>query len=118
MVKKKETHTEEVTESHLDIEGLEKNPPSEKEKVAVKEGDFVDEAVHMSEDMPVKLVAVLGKKNILLKDLLRLKVGHSIDLERAPNEFVDLMANGKLVARGELVEIDGKLGVRIIKMLK
>ena len=53
-----------------------------------------------------------------LKDLLKLKVGHAIDLERAPNEFVDLTANGKVIARGELVEIDGKLGVRIIKMLK
>ncbi|MBI5300302.1 MAG: FliM/FliN family flagellar motor switch protein, partial [Deltaproteobacteria bacterium] len=103
---------------HLDKEEFEKSVPSEKGEIAVKGGDFVDEAVHMSEDMPVKLVAVLGKKNILLKDLLRLKVGQSIDLERAPNEFVDLMANGKLVARGELVEIDGKLGVRIIKMLK
>lgn len=112
MAKKKETHTEDVTETHLDLEG------TKKPEAVAAEGDFVDEAVHMSEEMPVKLVAVLGKKNIFLKDLLRLKVGQAIDLERAPNEVVDLMANGKLVARGELVEMDGKLGVRVIKMLR
>lgn len=82
------------------------------------EEDFLGETVSLSEDVPVKLVCVLGRKDIVLKDLLNFKVGQTIDLERAPNEFVDLVANGKLVARGELVEIDGKLGVRIIKMVK
>lgn len=81
-------------------------------------GEEETEVAQISEDVPVKLTAVLGKKNIALKDLLQFKIGHTIDLERPPNEFVDLVANGKVVARGELVEIDGKLGVRIIKMLR
>ena len=110
MTKKKEPFEDDVTESRLDPKGLEEG--------AAVEGDFGDEAVSMSEDVPVKLVAVLGGKKMVLKDLLKVKVGQAIDLDRAPNEFVDLFANGKLVARGELVEIDGKLGVRIIKMLK
>lgn len=101
MVKKKES--EEVTEFSLEAK---EEPPSD------------EEAASLSEDIPVKLTAVLGKKNIVLKELLKLKVGETLDLDRPPNEFVDLVANGKVVARGELVEIDGKLGVRIIKMLK
>ncbi|OGQ05549.1 MAG: hypothetical protein A3F82_02625 [Deltaproteobacteria bacterium RIFCSPLOWO2_12_FULL_44_12] len=113
MAKKKGEFHEEETESKLDLEGLDE-PKGE----SLDLGDFGDEAVSMSEDVPVRLVAVLGQKKMVLKDLLKLKVGHAIDFERAPNEFVDLMANGKLVARGELVEIDGKLGVRIIKLLK
>ena len=81
-------------------------------------GEEETQVAQISEDVPVKLTAVLGKKEMALKDLLQFKVGHTIDLERPANEFVDLMANGKVVARGELVELDGKLGVRIIKMLK
>lgn len=104
MVKKKELGEEE-TQVSLKIEGS-------------VEGGLIDEAVSLSSDVPVKLVAVLGKKQIVLKDLLKMKVGQTIDLDRPPNEFIDLTANGKLVAKGELVEIDGKLGVRIIKMLK
>lgn len=108
MVKKKESSGEDVTEVGLDFEGLEES----------KGENFAEEVAQFSEDVPVRLVAVLGKKNVVLKDLLKFKVGQTIDLERAPNEFVDLEANGKLVAKGELVEIDGKLGVRVIKIVK
>lgn len=104
MVKKKEAGEEE-TQISLKVEDS-------------VEGEFIEEAVSLSADVPVKLVAVLGKKQIVLKDLLKMKVGQTIDLDRPPNEFVDLTANGKPIAKGELVEIDGKLGVRIIKMVR
>ncbi len=115
MMKKKEPLGDDVTEVGLDLEALSKKgePPPEEPLTEISE-----ETAQLSEDVPVKLVAVLGKKNLVLKDLLKFKVGQTIDLERAPNEFVDLTANGKLVAKGELVEIDGKLGVRIIKMIR
>ncbi|MDO8527190.1 MAG: FliM/FliN family flagellar motor switch protein [Deltaproteobacteria bacterium] len=124
MVKKKETFEEDKTESGLSMDDLnveldlEAKPAVTPKTSSGESEDVMDEAVAMSDDVPVRLVAVLGRKKIVLKDLLRLKVGQAIDFERPPNEFVDLVANGKLVARGELVEIDGKLGVRIIKMLK
>lgn len=102
MVKQKETESEDLTEVGVEA----------------KSEDLDEEVVSLSEDVPVKLSAVLGKKNMVLKDLLKFKVGQTIDLERPANEFVDLVANGKVVARGELVEIDGKLGVRIIKMIR
>lgn len=105
MAKKKETG-EEATDINieLDEDSLKEIPG--------------DEFLEFSEGVPVKLACVLGEKKLALKDLLKFKVGQTIDLDRAPNEFVDLMANGKVVAKGELVEIDGKLGVRIIKLLK
>lgn len=109
MAKKKE-FDEEATEVNLDLKD---EPPAEK-----GEGDFGEDLLELSEEVPVKLSCVLGQKNMVLKDLLKFKVGQTLDLDRPPNEFVDLMANGKVVARGELVEIDGKLGVRIIKLLK
>lgn len=111
MSKSKDPSNEDVTEVGVKAE-------EEKEEKAETKNIFLDEAVNISSDVPVDLVAVLGRKNISLKDLLRFKVGQTLDLERSPNEFVDLVANGKIIARGELVEIDGKLGVRIIKMLR
>lgn len=70
----------------------------------------------LAEDVPVQVVAVLGKKTVTVGDLIALKKGEVVELNRFPNEAVDLVANGKLMAKGELVEIDGKLGVRIIKI--
>jgi type III secretion system YscQ/HrcQ family protein len=74
--------------------------------------------VGLTADVPVHLVAVLGKKTLSIKEILSLKKGQVLELNRFPNEAVDLVANGKLMAKGELVEIDGKLGVRIIKIFE
>lgn len=111
---KKKDFSEEATEMDIDLGELEEGSKPKKEM----KGDVTDTVADMTEDLPIHLVAVLGRKKMALGDLLKLKVGQSIHLDRAPNEFVDIEANGKLVARGELVEIDGKLGVRIIKLLK
>lgn len=72
----------------------------------------------LAADLPVQVVAVLGKKTMVLRDILGFHVGQVLDLGRPPTEVVDLVANGKLIAKGELVEVDGKLGVRILKLLK
>lgn len=113
MPKKKEPMEEDITKINLEFDEGDENLNN-----APAEEEFADEVVEMSADVPIRLVAVLGKKKMSLKDLLKLKVGEAINLERSPNEFVDLEVGQKVVARGELVEIDGKLGVRIIKMLK
>lgn len=75
-------------------------------------------AMGLMADVPVQVVAVLGKKAATVREIVSLKKGQVIELNRFPNEAVDLVANGKLVAKGELVEIDGKLGVRIIKIFE
>lgn len=77
-----------------------------------------EEAVKMTGDVPVQVVAVMGKRTVSVKELISLKMGSVIDLARPANEMIDLVAGGKLVAKGELVDIDGKLGVRIVKMVR
>ncbi|MBX7149093.1 FliM/FliN family flagellar motor switch protein [bacterium] len=69
-------------------------------------------------DMPVQVVAVLGKKTITLKEILSLKQGELFELKKLPQEQIDLVANGKLVARGDLVLIDGKMGLQIKQIIK
>ena len=95
-------------------------PPRVKAKttVAPPKEPLGDEVLGLTADVPVQVVAVLGKKSIAMRDLLKLHMGDVIDLGRPASEAVDLVASGKLLAKGELVEIDGRLGVRIVKMLK
>lgn len=75
-------------------------------------------AVDLAPDVPVQVIAVMGKRGMTIKELMELRMGQVIDLKRPPNETIDVVVNGKLFARGELVEIDGRLGVRILKLAK
>ena len=72
----------------------------------------------LAKDVPVQLAAVLAKKTLNLGQILELRVGEVLDLSRKPSDPIDLVANGKLVAKGELVMIDGQIGVRIIKLMR
>ncbi len=72
----------------------------------------------LAKDVPVQLAAVLAKKTLNLGQILELRVGEVLDLSRKPSDPIDLVANGKLVAKAELVMIDGQIGVRIIKLMR
>lgn len=71
----------------------------------------------LAADVPVQVVAVLGKRSFTMQDLMSFHVGQVVDLYRPANETVDLVVGGKLIAKGELVSIDGKLGVKIVKLI-
>ena len=93
-----------------------KAPPRSKRAKAPASKDT--RSAGLAEGVAVQVVAVLGKKTITVGELVAMKKGQVVELNRFPNEAVDLVANGKLMAKGELVEIDGKLGVRIIKIFE
>lgn len=71
----------------------------------------------LTQNMPIQVVAVLGKKTMALKEVANLKQGEILDLQKNPQDGVDLVANGKLIARGELVMIDGKLGIQVRQLV-
>ncbi len=72
---------------------------------------------NLAEDMPIQVVAVLGKRSLTLKELIALKPGEVLELKKIPQDAIDLVANGKLIARGELVLMDGKLGIQIKQLV-
>lgn len=72
-------------------------------------------AVH---DVPVTVQAVLGRVRMPVADLLRLKAGAVIELDRRVGEPVDILVNGRLVARGEVVLVDGALGVTLTEIVR
>jgi flagellar motor switch protein FliM len=83
--------------------------------------DAVDDAQNaggadLMNDIPLQIAVELGRVATTAEDVVALKVGHVFDLNRVAGEPLDLSVQGKVVARGELVEIDGNLGVRILSL--
>lgn len=68
-------------------------------------------------DIPLQIVVELARIPVTAEQVVALKTGQVIDLNRVPGEPVELSVNGKVVARGELVEVEGHLGVRILSLL-
>lgn len=69
-------------------------------------------------DIPVKVKAVLGGARAEVGKLLRMRSGSILELDRRVGEPVDVFVNGRLIARGELVLIDGMLGVTLTEIVK
>lgn len=72
----------------------------------------------LSQDIPVQLAAVIAKKSLKIRDVLDMQLGEVIDFKKSTQEPIDLVVNGKLVAKAELVVIEGRLGARIVKLVK
>lgn len=105
-------------------EGVSEEVPAPKEDfdsdLTSKDIATSDEAhvLETASNVPVVVSAVIGQTKVTVRDLLNYGPGFVVDLNRSPGETVDIVAGGKLVARGELVEMDGKLGVKILKLLR
>jgi flagellar motor switch protein FliN/FliY len=67
-------------------------------------------------DVEMAVTAVLGRTRLSVRHLLGLTVGHVVELDRTADSAVDLLVNGTLVARGEVVVIDDEFGVRITEI--
>jgi flagellar motor switch protein FliN/FliY len=69
-------------------------------------------------DVPVQVSAVLGKATMQVSQLLKLGRGAVVELDRKVGEAVDIYVNNRLVARGEVVVVDERLGVTMTEIVK
>ena len=69
-------------------------------------------------DVPVNIQAVLGRTNLEVSELLRLAPGSVLELDRRVGEAIDIYVNNRLVARGEIVLVDDRLGVTMTEIIK
>jgi len=69
-------------------------------------------------DVPVQVSAVLGRSRMQVGDLLRLGPGTVLELDRKVGESIDIYVNNRLVARGEVVLVEEKLGVTMTEIIK
>jgi flagellar motor switch protein FliN len=69
-------------------------------------------------DVPVNVTAVLGKTRMDVAQLLKIGPGQLLELDRRIGEAIDIYVNNRLVARGEVVVIEDKLGVTMTEIIK
>jgi flagellar motor switch protein FliN/FliY len=69
-------------------------------------------------DVPVSISAVLGRASMSVAQLLQLGSGSVLELDRKVGEAIDIYVNNRLVARGEVVIVDERLGVTMTEIIK
>jgi flagellar motor switch protein FliN/FliY len=69
-------------------------------------------------DVPVTVSAVLGKSGMEVSQLLKLSKGTIVELDRKVGEAIDIYVNDRLVARGEVVLVEDRLGVTMTEIIK
>jgi flagellar motor switch protein FliN/FliY len=69
-------------------------------------------------DVPVSISAVLGRASLSVSQLLQLNSGSVLELDRKVGEAIDIYVNNRLVARGEVVIVDERLGVTMTEIIK
>ena len=110
----------------LELTDLEGEQPEVEEPEAQTGGDADEldklptnaqelEAVY---DIPVQVSAVLGKATMQVSQLLKLGRGAVVELDRKVGEAIDIYVNNRLVARGEVVVVEDRLGVTMTEIIK
>lgn len=69
-------------------------------------------------DIPVQIAAVLGTSSMQVSQLLKLGRGAVVELDRKVGEAVDIYVNNRLVARGEVVVVEDRLGITMTEIIK
>lgn len=68
-------------------------------------------------DVPLVITVELGRTKMLIKDLLKLSHGSVVELNKVAGEPIEILVNDKLIAKGEVVVINEKFGVRLTDIL-
>jgi len=73
---------------------------------------MVEEAARFL-DVPMKVAIQLGQRNMKVREILQLRPNSIVEIPKSAGENVDILINGKLLACGEVLEIEGHAGVRL-----
>jgi flagellar motor switch protein FliN len=113
------------TDSKLALPDLEGSigapPPTDAMSVDSSDSELINRGAADLEavfDVPVKVSAVLGRARMEVGDLLKLGPGAVLELDRKVGEAIDIYVNDRLVARGEVVLVEDKLGVTMTEIIK
>ena len=69
-------------------------------------------------DVPVRISVILGRARIPVASLMKMDIGSVVELDRQVGEAVDIYINERLVARGEIVLVENRLGVTMTEIVK
>lgn len=68
-------------------------------------------------EIPLRLSVEVGSTSLKLSELLDLAEGSVVELDRQANELLDILVNGTLVAKGEVVTVNGRFGIRVVDVV-
>ena len=119
-------------DSELELEELEDKDKSAEAAVDPDPADDVNGAIQQESselpsssqdleavyDIPVQVSAVLGKSTMQVSQLLKLGRGAIVELDRKVGEAIDIYVNNRLVARGEVVVVEDRLGITMTEIIK
>lgn len=89
---------------------------AKKQKEPEKTAWAENENFRILSDIPVRLSVEVGSISKRLAEIIAFRDGEVVELDRQSDDLLDIMVNGTLVAKGEVVTIDGRFGVRIAEL--
>jgi len=100
--------------SAVDMENFEGNPQADGQG-----GGGFDSGLNLDVlmDVPVSISMEIGRANINIRNLLQLNQGSIVELDRLAGEPLDVLVNGTLIARGEVVVVNEKFGIRLTDII-
>ena len=107
-----------MADENLNLQNLDGDPSKAAASTAADDGPHSGADLAAIYDIPVQVSAVLGRANMQVSQLLKLGRGAVVELDRKVGEAVDIYVNNKLVARGEVVVVDERLGVTMTEIVK
>lgn len=114
---------------NMDLQDLEEEATANTPAVIDEENNLAENVEHSSNnhaaadleavyDIPVAVSAILGKAKMDVSDLLKLGQGTVVELDRKVGEAIDIYVNNRLVARGEVVVVEERLGITMTEIIK
>ena len=107
-----------MADSDLNLNEIEDNSGASEDDNPYAPGEAMANDVNAIYDIPVQISAVLGRSNMKVSQLLKLGRGAVVELDRKVGEAIDIYVNNRLVARGEVVVVDDRLGVTMTEIVK
>ncbi len=99
-----------------DSQKTEAKPEDDSKAKVAKQGSAAVNNLRVLENIEVRLTVEVGNTEIKIKDLLRLNEGSVVELERLAGEPLDILANGTRIAKGEVVMVGEKFGIRFTEV--
>ena len=79
--------------------------------------EFAGRNYRMLAEIPLRVSVEVGSTALRLSELLELSEGSVVELDRQAHELLDIMVNGTLVAKGEVVTVNGRFGIRVVDVI-
>lgn len=110
-----DSETEQMPDVELGLDAMDAPARDERDDPYIERTAADLEAVF---DVPVRVSVVLGRTKMPVSNLLKLDTGTVVELDRQVGEAVEIYVNDRLVARGEIVLVENRLGVTMTEIIK